>query len=261
VLTAALRSGAMADALAPDGTPAFKRPTEPGSVGIVGDNAGALVWDDARVNWLGISQGHILGGVHVALNPDIERIVLNVGGASFTTMMWRAIPFERFAFLFDFSLSDPLDQQKLTASMQPLFDRFDPAAYARYVLNDELPFGPTANPANKRVLMQTGIGDTSVPNVASFLHARLLGIPLVVPSPREPWGLQQEQAPVDGSGIVVVDFGEDDSFYETPMFRDEQTAVHASVREAPEVQAQMRVFLATGVIDGLCDDACVLEYP
>lgn len=260
-ITEALTNGSLAEALAPDGTPAFKRPTEPGSVGIVGDNAGALVWDDARVNFMGISMGHILGGVVAALNPSLERVVLNVGGAAFTTMMWRAIPFERFAFLFEFSLPDPLDQQKLTATMQPLFDRFDPAAYARYVLDDELPSGPTANPSQKRVLLQTAIGDTSVPNVAAYLHARLLGIPLVVPSTQEPWGLERAEAPVDGSGIVTVDFGVDDSFYATPVFREDQTPAHASAREAPEVQAQIRTFLATGVIEGLCDDACVLELP
>ncbi len=268
-VTEALK-GPLLDATDPNGVAAFHRPTEPGMLGVVVDpenasatNAGALVWDVGRVDFMGISQGHILGGVHVALNPDVQRVILNVGGAAFTQMMWRAVPFDRFIFLFDFSLSDPLDQQKLTTTMQQQFDSFDPATYARFVLRDELPVGPSSNPQDRRVLIQTGVGDTQVPNVSSYLHARLLEIPVVAESAVKPWGLQAEAAPIDGSAISIYDVGFDDAFYAVAEPQDEETAVHNGVRELPGAQLQMRTFLEDGVVVDPCEGGgpCTFTLP
>ena len=50
--------------------------------------------------------GHILGGTMTALNADVRRTALQVGGAGFSTMMFRARPFTRFLFLMDYSMPD-----------------------------------------------------------------------------------------------------------------------------------------------------------
>src|SRR5690606_32904860 len=84
---------------------------------------GALVYDDSQLSFIGISQGHILGGVLSALHPRLSRSVLQVGGAGLSHMMFRALPFERFLFLMDLTLPDPLDQQKISAMLQRHFDR------------------------------------------------------------------------------------------------------------------------------------------
>ena len=93
--------------------------------------------------------GHILGGILTALHPRLERAVMQVGGAGLSHMMFRALPFERFLFLMDFSLPDPLDQQKFSAMVQRHFDRIDPAFYAPWVLDEELPIGRSSNPADR----------------------------------------------------------------------------------------------------------------
>ena len=79
---------------------AFQRPT------------GAPFYNADELNYLGISAGHILGGVLAALSPDITNYCLNVGGAVFTHMMSRAIPFEQFLVVLAVSIPDPFEQQK-----------------------------------------------------------------------------------------------------------------------------------------------------
>ena len=50
----------------------------------------------------------------------------------------------------------------MIATLQPLFDRIDPAHWAPYVLNEPLPGDESW--VERRVLMQVGVADTSVPN-------------------------------------------------------------------------------------------------
>ena len=73
--------------------------------------------------YLGISQGYILGTVMTALNPDVRRVALQVGGGAFSHMMSRASPFRTYLTLLDFSMDNALEKQKLIASYQRGFDR------------------------------------------------------------------------------------------------------------------------------------------
>jgi hypothetical protein len=218
---------------------AFHRPT------------GELVYDPNEVGFLGISQGSILGGVLAALTP-VKRIALNVGGGSWTQMMFRANPFQPFLEIMSYSIVDPLDRQKFTAQLARYFDRIDPAIYARYVLDEPPPGAPT----DRRVLMQIGLRDTSVPTVAAFLQARILGAAYTTPSAIEVWGL----APFDGSqraAITFFDFGVDTSFEldrKPPLM---ETPVHEGVRRLASCQKQLDLFLrSTGMIVNPCDGPC-----
>ena len=212
--------------------------------------------------FIGISQGHILGGTMTALNADVRRSALQVGGAAFSTMMFRARPFTRFLFLMDYSMPDALDQQKLHAYMQSQLDRIDPASYARYLLDDVVPFGPSNEPSGRRALLQMGVGDTQVPNVGSELHARTLGVPLVDGSAKSPvFGLDDVAAPHAGSGMFVYDFGFDPGFYDTATPAEEGNAVHEAVRRTPEALRQLDTFFHDGVIINPCDGRCAVEVP
>lgn len=227
--------------------------------------------DDARVPvidlskptcFIGISMGHILGGTMTALNPSVRRVALQVGGAAFSTMMFRARPFTRFLFLMDVSMPDALDQQKLHAHMQSQLDRVDPASYAHFLLDDELPIGPSNEARGRRVLLQMGIGDPQVPNVGTELHARALAVPVVAGSAKSPvFGLDDTSAPHDGSGLFAYDFGVDTGFYELATPADEGNPVHEAVRRSPEANAQLRAFFHDGVIVNPCADRCVIDVP
>ena len=210
----------------------------------------------APLGYLGISQGHILGGTMTALNPFIERIGLNVGGAGFTHMMFRARPFSSFLLLIDGALPDPLDQQMFVASLQVAFDRFDPASYARFLAvgGEPLPGVPAGRP----LLIQAGLGDLSVPNLGTFLHARLLRVPYTVPSPAEPFGLEPVEPPVEGGGALTLwDFGVDvEAAYDVAEPPEADNEVHEGVRVAPTAIEQLRRLYEDGVIVHPCEGAC-----
>lgn len=235
-----------------DADAAFRRP----------EDDSALIDRTKPTSFLGISMGHLLGGTLVALNADIERAVLMVGGSGLGTMMFRARPFSRFLALFNLPLNvpDPLDQRKLGAMMQSQFDRFEPATYARFVLNDALPQGPDNGHERRRVLQMMGIGDTQVPNLGSENHARAMGLPLLVPSPLEdPIGLEEKDYPVEGSGLAVFDLGVDPSFYAVAEPPEDGNIVHEGVRRIPEGLEQVRVFLNEGRIINPCDGPCHVD--
>ncbi|MCS6898699.1 MAG: hypothetical protein NZX77_02875 [Polyangiaceae bacterium] len=222
---------------------AFRRPAD-GQPGTSKDaqgnsNAGTPVFDPARIHFLGISQGHILGGTLAAFNPDLGRIVLHVGGASLTQMMFRARPFSSFLALLSGSMKSPLLQRKYAASMQPLFDRIDPAFWAHYVLAEPLP----GSPPDRHVLQQAGIGDVQVPNSGSFLHARLLGLPQITPTPSPVFGLTQVPSPVvGGSAFALYDFGISPEVYRDPVGAPKENPVHGDLRLRPDALEQMNRF-------------------
>ncbi len=223
--------------------------------------SGGALLDTDNLTYFGISNGHILGGVLLTLDVHVKKWVLQVGGASFSQMMFRAVPFERFLVLLDLRVPEALDQQKLHAQFQPQFDRFDPARFARY-LNHPLPSGPPDPRGDVQVLLQYAIGDTSVPNFTSALHARLLDIPVLTPSVRRPWGLTTvgEQAS-PSRALTIYDFGIDDSFYAQPSRIAHATTVHDRIRNSPQVVTQTATLIRDSRIVHPCDGPCVLPLP
>ena len=245
--------------------PALARSTVAGAPGVSTNgagvsNAGAPLFDGDPVNYLGISQGAILGGVLAALHPTHRQICLQVGGAAFTTMMWRAQPFAQFLFFLSQSMPDPLEQQAFAATMQPYFDRIDPATFAPYVLQNPLPGSPP-----RRVLMQNGLGDQEVPNVGSFIEARLLGpLPEIAPNTFPVFGLTQTPAPLS-SALQLFDFGVDlPAVYDRadPGSGVDPTLVHDNVRRLSTGLDQLDAFFTPdgGILNpcdgGSCLNAC-----
>jgi hypothetical protein len=210
-----------------------------------------LLYDPSFVGYFGASQGHILGGTLAALNPDFSRVVLNVGGGAFTTIMPRSANFGPFALLLNASYSDALMAQSFIAMFARPLDRIDPIVYARHVLTEPLP----GSPPDRRVLMQIGLGDAQVPNISSFVHARALGIAQLLPATVNVWGLPPADASTPSS-LALYDFGIDKNLYADPHPL-EPNAVHEGVRINAKALKQMDMFLApNGVITHTCDGPC-----
>jgi hypothetical protein len=238
VMQAAIRGPLMAES-------AFQRPASgPGvSTNAQGQsNAGMTVYDGNTDYYLGISQGAILGGTLASLSPDFKQIVLNVGGAAFTQMMWRSMPFEDFLFFIQEADPSPLDQQKLTGAMQVQFDRIDPSTYAPHVLQNKLPGSPTS----RNILMQNGLGDLEEPNVGTFLEARLFGLPEISPNDYQAYLVAQAPGPIQGSALTLWDFGIDlQAAYVLAEPGTTANPVHDGVRAQPAALAQMDAFYQT----------------
>ena len=107
-------------------------------------------------------------GMLAAVHPGLTRIGLNAGGAGLSHALSRSRPLSDIFLLLD--MKDPLDRRRFESMLQPYFDRIDGAFWSRYVLREPLPGN-----APRRILMQTGLGDPEVPNLAAFLHARAAG--------------------------------------------------------------------------------------
>jgi len=208
--------------------------------------SGGPVYVAESIDFIGLSMGHILAGTLAAIAPSIRRVILNVGGAGFTHIVSRSHAFAPFMLLMDTPLPDPLDRQKFISTLQTIFDRIDAASYA-----EDLRLRPDV-----RVLMQIGLGDTQVPNLGSFLHARLLNLNLLVPSPFELPGLQQDEGPISGSALALYDFGIDLSVYDPAKSNLPENRVHDAVRGLDAAVEQMVRFFNEGIIYHTCDGPC-----
>lgn len=215
-------------------------------------DAGKLVYDPSHVYYFGASQGHILGGTMVALDPDIARAVLNVGGGGFTHIMPRSANFGPFALLIGGAFDEALVTQTFVAMFQPLLDRIDPISFAPLVSARPLPGSPT----DRRVLLQTGLGDPAVPNLASFLHARALGAKQTVPAPAKIPLLETTPGNEPITTITLFDYGIDTSGYAEPLPLP-PNKVHDTLRTNPAAMRQMDAFLKPdGVSIQPCDGPC-----
>jgi len=209
-------------------------------------------YDPSFVGYFGASLGHILGGTLAGL-ADFPRIVLNVGGGGFTHIMPRSLNFGPFGLLLGVEFPDPLVAQSFVAIMQRSLDRIDPISYAPHVLASPLPGNAVAD---RRVLMQIGLGDPAVPNLASFLHARTLGIAQAMPAPVSVFGLAQVADADAPSSLTVFDFHVDTTGYADgkPI---SPNGVHEGVRVNPAALRQMEAFMKPGgVIVHACDGPC-----
>jgi hypothetical protein len=171
-------------------------------------------------------------------------------------MMFRATPFSSFLYFMGLGIPDPLEEQKYVATLQPQFDRFDPATYAPHLLQSPLPGAPS----DRRVLLQNGLGDAEVPNLGTYLLARGVGAPLLTPSPAMPYGLTPMAGPISGSAAALYDFGIDLQALNgqaTPAAQNNR--VHDALRGFAPALEQMRQFYADGTIVSPCDGGpCVV---
>jgi hypothetical protein len=232
------------------------RPTDPTKPGVStnaggASNAGALLYDPSNVYFLGVSQGAILGGAIAALVPGFRHLCLNVVGAGWTQIMFRSYDFQPFLTILSYSMADPLTRQKYAITMQRPFDRVDPGVYASLALSPDLPM----NPPDRRILLQLGIGDGSVPWTSGYFEARSLGAGYTTPSVDDVWGLMPLAD--QHAAVTVFDIGADPSFIkkrEPPMTN---TGVHDAIRTLITADEEMdALFHPTAKLGNPCDGPC-----
>jgi hypothetical protein len=245
----------------------------------VGTNAafrfnGESIIDTERLYYDGNSQGGILGGSLVALEPDLERGVLGVPGMNYSTLLRRSVDFHPYAEgefldglpntelgLYD-NYPSMLERPLILGLMQMLWDRGENNGYAHHMTSD-----PLANTPPHEVLMQPAFGDHQVSMWTADVLARTVGAytttnvldpgrhPDVVPL----FGIPRIQSfPFEGSAIIYVDAGtpappitnvppEGDEFGSDP---------HSVPRNDPEAQAQKAAFLSpNGAVIDTCGGA------
>ena len=172
-----------------------------------------------QCNYMGYSQGGIMGGAVSAVSTEWTHVILGVPGMDYGGLLLnRSTDWNSFASIFDKAYTDPVDEQVVLQLAQLLWDQGENEGYAEHLTSDPYPGIPA-----KQVFMIENYGDHQVGNASAEMLARTIGAqnhqPAFDPSffgaaprldvPVTPqWGLtaldQSKPAP---AGLVLWDYG------------------------------------------------------
>ena len=137
--------------------------------------------DDTRLKYMGVSQGAIMGGALTALDPDVDRGVLNVTGMNYSTLLRRSVDSDEYFKIGGIGLysnyPNELERPLMLSLVQLLWDRGEANGYAHNMTTNPL---PNTNP--HEVLLQAALGDHQVANVTAEAEARTVGASLYSPA-------------------------------------------------------------------------------
>ena len=205
-------------------------------------------FDPEKIYYYGLSMGHIFGGTYVALSPHINRAALVSGGAGLSLITAFASPFEAFDLLLSNAMEGPAGSARFVAVALSAFDRVDALSYSGNMIHETF----EGSPESRDILQQIGTGDPVVPNITSHVHARALGIPIMSPTNRDIFAIEQSPAPIQGSAAVEYDFIDPETG-EVP----DGVNVHEATRRLPaSIQQLGSFFQPKGLILNTCDGAC-----
>jgi hypothetical protein len=177
------------------------------------NGSGSALFDPAHLYYDGNSEGGIIGGMTIALEPDLSRGVLGATGLDYGGMLLQRStdfvgPFSGVLFA---SYPDPSSKPLILDIVEQLWDRGEAEAYAENMTTDPLPDTPS-----HKVLMHVAYGDHQVSQYAAMVEARTIGAdahqPALDPVRTQDknlfWGIPTIPSyPFGGSGVVIWDGG------------------------------------------------------
>ena len=136
---------------------------------------------DTRGQYMGISQGGIMGGALTALSPDVDYGVLGVPGMNYSTLLRRSVDSDEYfknpiIGLYKY-YPDFADRMLLLSLIQLLWDRGEANGYAHFMTDRTLPDTPP-----HEVLMRVAFSDHQVANVTAEVEARTIGASMYDPA-------------------------------------------------------------------------------
>ncbi|HEV2980051.1 MAG TPA: hypothetical protein VGX51_01360 [Solirubrobacteraceae bacterium] len=132
---------------------------------------GRALVDGSHLYFYGNSIGAILGGVLTAVEPDLSRAVLDVGGSDFFNLMLpRGSTFSVFGKFVLRNYRDASLHPLVLDLLQQIWERADPDGYAGQMTAQPPPRTPP-----HEVLMQVAYGDFQVSMYAAAYEARTIG--------------------------------------------------------------------------------------
>jgi hypothetical protein len=208
---------------------------------------GVSLVDPERVYLLGVSQGHILGSTLFAYDPSLTRAVQHVGGAQWSLLFERSLHWSTFSIILTSAFATEIEVVLVQQFMQMVFDPTDPIHVSPAALAGGVPGTPP-----KQWLLQESDSDPAVSNLATEVQARTMGLPVMAPALRVPFGLTETGGPAT-SGLAI--FTERPSPPRAPSNISEDGAgnvAHFQLRRRQAVVEQMGRFFATGEIVPAC---------
>jgi hypothetical protein len=212
---------------------------------------GEPMLDATVLPYMGISNGGTQGAPLCAASPMFDRCGIVVGGAGWSHLVQRAVQFDTLGAILADELSDDREMQVALGLTQLHFDAVDAANWVD--LFDARPDGRSG----VRVAMFESVADSQVSNLTTEMMARSADAELVVPSPRDIWGLPTTSSPTDALVSLLV--FEDPNAAPSPVGNvspDEDNGAHEEIRRMPSYVASMGAFLLDGVVGQDCDGPC-----
>ncbi|MEZ4365932.1 MAG: hypothetical protein R2939_06550 [Kofleriaceae bacterium] len=209
---------------------------------------GVPLIDPARTYYLGGSLGGIMGNVVMAYDPNLIRGVLAVPGGVWSLLFERSAAWTLLQGAAQGSYPEPGLQQMLIAIFGMAMEPIDPITIAGRVLADPLPGVPP-----KQLLLWEAVGDSLVTNISTEMIAREMGLDLIGPTVRQPWGLEVGTGTMT-NGFTILD---DHKMPVPSEFNqpEDDNGTHSGINRKPAVLRQVEAF----VLDGEIVNGCLLE--
>ncbi len=211
------------------------------------DGSTRSIVDTTKQHFLGISLGHVLGATFFAYDPFIERAVMHVGAANWGLLFERSSNWATYGLPLKSSYDTLLEAVIMEQILQMALEGVDGATVAGVTIPNTPP---------KQMLMQTVLDDTQVPNLASYFHARSLGLTLLDQSVVVPYGFESRQATSASNAWLIVDEGETPKPPASNEVFGYTNDAHEHARRRARVQEQMRQFWSTGTATNPCTGTC-----
>ena len=223
--------------------------------------------------YLGISLGAIMGAAWNAYSSIHHRSVLMAGGSLFTFFLGRSDIFGLLKRFTDLQFYSRKDLRLGVQLMQLHLDSFEASGWAhsgRYQRQLQ-PGQNTSVYAVPSILLQTGIGDSTVTDIAGRILAANLNASLLTPSVHPKSILPSITAPVmnaEGTTVLFqVLYEEDAAALPTTSESGESTSVHKCIIQRQEIISQFSAYYQTNtVIQPVCEQdstepeaACVFK--
>jgi hypothetical protein len=164
---------------------------------------GQSVIDASKTYYLGGSLGGTMGGTFMAYDPNITRGVLAVPGANWSLFLERSTAWQLLAGAAEGAYvgqTKPEQRQLVPMLLGMALEPIDPITTAGRVIQDPLPGVPA-----KDLLLWEGVGDSLISNIATEMLAREMGLSLIGPSVRTPWGMTEGDTAEMASGLLILD--------------------------------------------------------
>jgi hypothetical protein len=219
--------------------------------------AGSSIIAAGSTQFVGNSQGGILGGATSAVSTEWTRALLGVPGINYALLLTRSSNWPQFQLVFDRAYTSPVDRVIALQLIQLLWDRGENSGYAQHLTTDPYP-GSEA----KQVLLVQAFGDHQVANVSTDILARTIGAAVHRPSlapgrsldAQPQWGIPALSDTVDRAAMVVWDFATPapPTDNRPPNTAEHGRDPHGAPSAEQRVLTQALTFLLTGSLPDVC---------
>ena len=193
----------------------------------------------APLVYYGNSLGGIMGTTMTSLHPDLTRMVMNVAGGGWSTILNRSSDFTPFLNIINGVYTDRFVQQVLFAMSQSMWDLSDPLNFAQHVVTNPFP----GTQPGRTALWPISMGDSQVANLTSGVLNRAAQVPLQTPA-FDVWALAATVTTLPTPANVTVQWDSDRGTHPPGNgAREVDNLSHYATRWMPEFEQMVWRFL------------------